>query len=234
MAKKYDAFEAHLRGLTGDTLRLTYDQIREYSGLGALPKSVYAYPHQYLSSSKSQPIPAAWQRAGWRKFNHNYDEQYIDLHRTVPLEAVTLADDTADDGVSNENRQLVSVKTRRGQPDFRARLLRAYGNTCAITGSTVAPLLEAAHIVPHAYETNYSTSNGLPLRADIHTLFDLHLIAIDPDGQVVVSGRLQGTEYAQYQFQRLKAFPEAPADQPSVEGLKRHHDLFLAIETEQY
>ncbi|MBH9723589.1 HNH endonuclease [Burkholderia contaminans] len=228
MAKGYDAFETHLRNLPEDTVRLTYEQIREYSGLEKLPKSVFVHAPQYLSNSKSQPIPAAWLRAGWRKFNHNYDEQYIDLHRAVPLEVVTLADETGDDGVDNENRQLVNVKTRRGQPDFRERLRHVYSDTCAITGSIVVPLLEAAHIVPHAHKTDYATSNGLLLRADIHTLFDMHLIAIDPDGQVVVSGRLQGTEYAQYQFQRLKAFPETPDDQPSLENLKRHHDLFLA------
>jgi len=230
MARKYDAFEAHLRSLPGDTLRLTYDQIREYSGLEKLAKSVSEHAHQYLSNSKSQPIPAAWLRAGWRKFNHNYHEQYIELHRAVPVEAVTLDDDAGDDGVNNENRQLVNVKTRRGQPDFRERLRRAYGDTCAITGSSVVPLLEAAHIVPHARKTNYSTSNGLLLRADIHTLFDMHLIAIDPEHQVVVSARLQGTEYAQYQFQGLVAFPENPADQPCLEELKRHHDLFLALQ----
>lgn len=228
MAKKYNAFEAHLRSLSGDTVRLTYDQIREHSGLEKLPKSVSDHAHQYLSNSKSQPIPAAWLRAGWRKFNHNYDEQYIDLHRAIPFDAATLVDDAGDDGVDNKNRQLVNIKTRRGQRDFRERLRRIYGDTCAISGSMVVPLLEAAHIVPHAHSTNYATSNGLLLRADIHTLFDMHLIAIDPDGQVVVSRRLQRTEYAQYQFQRLKAFPETPADQPSVERLKRHHDLFLA------
>lgn len=228
MAKKYDAFEVYLRSLPGDTVRITYDQIREHSGLEKLAKSVSEHAHQYLSNSESQPIPAAWLRAGWRKFNHNYDEQYIDLHRAVPLEAVTLPDDAGDDGVDNENRQLVNVKTRRGQPDFRKRLRRVYRDTCAITGSIVVPLLEAAHIVPHAHKTNYATSNGLLLRADIHTLFDMHLIGIDPDGQVVVSGRLQGTEYEQYHFQRLKAFPETPAHQPSLEKLKRHYDLFLA------
>ena len=228
MAKKYDAFEAYLRSLPGDTIRLTYDQIREYGGLEKLPKSVSEHAYQYLSNSKSQPIPAAWLRAGWWTFNHNYNEQYIDLHRSVPLEAVTLADDVGDDGVQNENRQLVNVKTRRGQRDFRERLRRAYGDTCAITGSIVVPLLEAAHIVPHAHKTNYATSNGLLLRADMHTLFDMHLIAVDSDGRVVVSGRLQGTEYAQYHLQRLKAFPQTPVDQPSSENLKRHHGRFLA------
>lgn len=234
MAKRYEHFEAYLTRLQGDTLRLTYDQIRELSGLRSLPRSVYDHPHQYLSSSTSQPIPAAWMRAGWRKFDHNYDDQYIDLHRAVPREATTLADETADDGDSNENPQLVLVKARRGQTNFRNRLLQAYGTTCAITGSEVVALLEAAHIVPHAQEPNYSTSNGLLLRADVHTLFDLHQISINSDCQVVVSRRLHNTEYAQYEWQHLKAFPKAPADQPSAKGLKRHLDMFLAIEAEQH
>lgn len=231
---RYDALEAHLRSLPGDTVRLTFDEINKLIAPHELPASAYVHPQQYLSSTKTQPIPAAWMRAGWKKSNHDFDQQYVELRRVVPLEAITLADDVGDDGLDNENRQFVNIKTRRGQADFRNRLRRAYGGTCAITGSTVTPLLEAAHIVPHALKTDYATSNGLLLRADIHTLFDLHLIAIDADGRVAVSRTLEGTEYAQYHGRCFVAFPVASDDQPSTDELKRHHDLFLAREDALY
>lgn len=226
----YKALEAYLRGLPSDNVKLTFDKINELIAPEELPASAYKHPQQYLSSSKTQPIPAAWMRAGWEKSNHNFDQWYVELRRVVPLESITLANDVGDDAVDNENRQLVNIKTRRGQTDFRNRLRIAYGGTCAITGSKVTALLEAAHIVPHALKTNYSTSNGLLLRADIHTLFDLHLIAVEAGGHVVVSRTLEGTEYAQYHGQRFVAFPEAPNDQPSADQLKRHHNLFLARE----
>ena len=74
-------------------------------------------------------------------------------------------------------RQIVS---RRGQPKFRARLLSAYVGRCAITGADAEAVLEAAHIRPYRGPESNALPNGLLLRADIHTLFDLALLAIDP------------------------------------------------------
>jgi len=42
--------------------------------------------------------------------------------------------------------QYGAIKIRRGQKDFREKLLRAYGSTCAVTGCKIVDLLEAAHI----------------------------------------------------------------------------------------
>ena len=61
----------------------------------------------------------------------------------------------------------------------------------------MAEVLEAAHITPdHGAETNHST-NGLLLRSDVHVLFDLGLIGIDPDTNLIVTAReLSDTSYA--------------------------------------
>ncbi len=75
---------------------------------------------------------------------------------------------------------MAQIKIRRGQPRFRQKLLKLYENTCIVTGCRIPELLEAAHILPHSEKNDYSLSNGLLLRADIHTLFDLGMIAIDP------------------------------------------------------
>ena len=88
-----------------------------------------------------------------------------------------------------------AIKTRRGQPEFRQALLSIFGGRCCITECSIEGVLEAAHIVPHSIDTNYSVTNGLLLRSDIHTLYDLNLVGIDRDGIVFVSSTLKESEY---------------------------------------
>ncbi|PZF75817.1 hypothetical protein DK847_16475 [Aestuariivirga litoralis] len=78
------------------------------------------------------------------------------------------------------NKVLREVRARRGQQRFRKGLIRRYGARCQITGCDITDLLEAAHIWPYRGDGDNHPGNGLLLRADIHTLFDLNLIAIDP------------------------------------------------------
>lgn len=98
--------------------------------------------------------------------------------------------------VDARDRVWGAIVRRRGQPAFRKALLAGYGRKCALTGCSVVEILEAAHVVPYkGVETNTS-ANGLLLRADIHTLFDMYLITIEPDTRrVLVSPSLAGTEY---------------------------------------
>jgi predicted restriction endonuclease len=64
----------------------------------------------------------------------------------------------------------------QGQPAFWDALLQAYERQCAITGCTVLQILEAAHIMPYMGKPTNRVDNGLLLRSDLHTLFDLGLI----------------------------------------------------------
>ena len=82
-------------------------------------------------------------------------------------------------------RVLREVVQRRGQKKFRNALLIAYSARCAITGCPVTPLLEAAHITPYLGPETNSITNGILLRADLHTLWDLGLIAVKPETQTV-------------------------------------------------
>ncbi|GAC1674405.1 MAG: hypothetical protein NVS9B2_23850 [Steroidobacteraceae bacterium] len=93
----------------------------------------------------------------------------------------------AEDGVAfrcsvadQRNLVLRSIRLRRGQQKFRRALLKRYGNACAVSGCRVEDILEAAHIWPYRSDEDNDPSNGLLLRADLHTLFDLNLLAIDP------------------------------------------------------
>ncbi|MCK8047163.1 HNH endonuclease [Shewanella sp. 1CM18E] len=103
-----------------------------------------------------------------------------------------------------------TIKMRRGQPAFRQALVSAYGNKCAVTGCRIEGLLEAAHIVPHCQGTNYEVSNGLLLRADIHTLYDIGLLTIAGDGTICLAEELNDDPtYAVIADKALINFPLA-------------------------
>lgn len=114
------------------------------------------------------------------------------------------------------------IAQRRGQKQFRTSLLAAYGRRCAVTTCSAAPALEAAHIATSAGADINSVSNGLLLRADIHTLFDLGFLAVhDRDHSVLVSPELDGTEYVELAAVRLR-LPSRTVDHPSESALRRH------------
>lgn len=139
----------------------------------------------------------------------------------------------ADDDISpgaDDARRLRMVLQRRGQEKFRADLIGAYGGKCAVTGTRIEELLEAAHIAPHAQGTNYRVTNGLLLRADIHTMYDLHLLSVDERYRVHLSKRLMMSEYRTLDGATLKVLPATTAQQPSALNLKARHERFLEIE----
>jgi HNH endonuclease len=73
-----------------------------------------------------------------------------------------------------------SVKERPGQAQFRKAVFARYNSVCCITNCSVYEALEAAHIDPHENALSDHPANGLPLRLDLHGLFDANHLAIDP------------------------------------------------------
>jgi len=119
-------------------------------------------------------------------------------------------------------RVVASIVQRQGQPQFRKSLLRNYGGRCAITGCDVPEALEAAHIIPYRGEDTNHPSNGILLRADLHTLFDLGFISIDPsEFKVQISSQLRGSAYDKFDGQKIN-IPEDKNYKPSIEALKQH------------
>lgn len=119
-------------------------------------------------------------------------------------------------------RVLAGIVRRQGQPAFRKALIDAYGGKCAITGCALTAILEAAHVHPYMGDHTNVVSNGLLLRTDIHTLFDLRLIAIDPETlKVLVSPELDGTDYEQLRGRVLSAVKQS-AQQVSANALNWH------------
>uniref|UniRef100_E6PXI8 HNH nuclease domain-containing protein n=1 Tax=mine drainage metagenome TaxID=410659 RepID=E6PXI8_9ZZZZ len=92
-------------------------------------------------------------------------------------------DDTRYTPTDGDQRQEVErqIRERRGQQHFRDMLRERHGDSCLVTGCTILAVLEAAHIKPYRGENDNHPENGLLLRSDIHTLFDLDLLGIEPD-----------------------------------------------------
>jgi HNH endonuclease len=132
--------------------------------------------------------------------------------------------DPSDGGVpeSDEDarrRALALIVRRRGQTAFRHALLDNYGGRCAATEENAAEVLEAAHIDPYRGAQSNIASNGILLRSDIHTLFDLNLIGVDESRKWVVSPRLAGTSYASLAGRPLR---EPTKSRPGAVRLARH------------
>lgn len=137
------------------------------------------------------------------------------------------------DGYDARLRVMRQIVARRGQKGFRDTLLSAYGRRCAVTECDVVDVLEAAHIIPYRGPESNSTANGLLLRADVHTLFDLQLISIEPsDLRVRVSKRLVGTHYERLEGKALR-LPELGYTPPSKDALSLPYGLFLTAEKDR-
>ncbi|MFG2102508.1 HNH endonuclease [Micromonospora echinaurantiaca] len=116
-------------------------------------------------------------------------------------------------------RRLAEITARQGQPDFRRRLLEAYGGRCAITGCDTEAALQAAHISPYDGPATNRVTNGLLLRADLHNLFDRGLIWVDEQFRVRV--KVEAAHYAQWHGEELRV-PARTADRPDAVALLAH------------
>lgn len=72
------------------------------------------------------------------------------------------------------------IKLRRGQRAFRDNLISRYGPRCMVSGCELLDVVEAAHISPYRGPSDHHVENGLLLRSDLHTLFDLNLLGVHP------------------------------------------------------
>lgn len=137
-----------------------------------------------------------------------------DFMRAVGIEVPPTADER------DFAQRLIAV--RRGQQSFRAGLLRAFDGACCVSGSRVEATLEAAHIRPYRGVASHDPGNGLLLRADLHTLFDLHLITVMPYGTVRIAPDLRGSEYEDFDERQVRR-PVDAVHAPSRAALTEHN-----------
>ena len=124
--------------------------------------------------------------------------------------------------IDGRQRIIASIVRRQGQPKFRAALIEAYRGRCAISDCDVTETLEAAHILPYHGPATNQLPNGLLLRGDLHTLFDLGLIAVDSSSrQILIAPPLAQTSYADLAGTKLRP-PREDAVKPSVPAIDHH------------
>lgn len=87
-----------------------------------------------------------------------------------------------------------------------------------VTGTALASVIDAAHIVPYNGAATNALSNGLLLRKDIHALFDAGLLTIGPDLVVYVSAGVDDPFYRSLDGKELSL--DAPPKM-SKEALRR-------------
>ncbi len=120
------------------------------------------------------------------------------------------------------------VPFRLAQQAFKAVVLNTYHGHCAVTGTKIRPVLQAAHIRPVTAGGENRVDNGLLLRSDVHTMFDGGYLAVDPSYRLRVSPRLRDEfgngEQFYAQAGRVIALPDRKVDRPHREFLEWHLD----------
>ena len=80
------------------------------------------------------------------------------------------------------------VKRRVHQPEFRARVISAYSDSCSICQLRHRELLDAAHIIPDSQpHSTAEVSNGLSLCKIHHAAYDRNFLGVDPDYAVHIN-----------------------------------------------
>lgn len=128
------------------------------------------------------------------------------------------------------------TRQRLHQPIFRARVLRAYGERCAMCRLRHPALLDAAHIIPDGQPLGDPVvPNGLSLCKIHHAAYDANLLGVRPDLTVAVAPKLSGEidgpmlrhglqEMAESQL----LVPRERIAQPDRERLAIRYEEFLA------
>ena len=123
-----------------------------------------------------------------------------------------------------DSRRYHKSLVRPEQAPFRLEVMEIFDSRCAITGCMTQDALEAAHVIPVSEGGGYDPDNGLLLRRDIHRLFDLNLVAIDPEClEVNISDRI-ADDYSQY----AETIVNLPDGGPTVCNFCRRWEQFLA------
>lgn len=185
-------------------------------------KQLWAEISPYCTTEETEPLTAS-----------NVNSSLVD-HPTSdtvpPVEDFNPTDEASEtqsnykfDGIDHREFVIRQIRERRGQPEFRSVLLQRCDNRCQITGTKLASVLEAAHIDPYRGPESHHESNGLLLRADVHTLFDLDLLGIEPTSLRI---ELHPEIREEYQPQLLSQLHSPNLFPPSNDALTRRYSCF--------
>lgn len=128
------------------------------------------------------------------------------------------------------------TRQRLHQRLFRARVLRAYGERCAMCRLHQPVLLDAAHIIPDGQPRGDPVvPNGLSLCKIHHAAYDANLLGVRPNLTIAVAPKLSREADGPMLRHGLQEMADAPLlvpraaiTQPDPERLAIRYDQFLA------
>lgn len=184
---------------------------------------------EFTGEDRSGVPKVSWRNRGESDFKSGVATAEFDVSARIESSEIDDFDDAGqfDPSGVKDQRDLViaAIKRRRGQPRFREELMRAYSRRCAFTNCAVEQVLEAAHIISYKGPDTNHVQNGLLLRADVHTLFDMQLVGVDVSGEapIVVLHESIRREAAYQGLHGSKVLlPKNDADRPSRRALEQH------------
>ena len=126
------------------------------------------------------------------------------------------------------------VNARYHQPLFRARVIHAYEERCAVCRLPFTELLEAAHIRPDSQGGSTKISNGMSLCKIHHGAYDADIIGISPDYTIHVRDSILATfdgptlqhSIKEMDGEVLRQIPKETTSKPDRELLAERFDKF--------
>ena len=133
--------------------------------------------------------------------------------------------------IYNQNNPKYLKEYRDKQNDFRKSLIKKY-TCCIISGTRSEYEIEAAHIIPYCEGKkdiyNFSESNGLLLKSNLHKTFDKFLWSINPDTFCIevknISSDILG-EINDYKNKKVQQLDET--DIKLKKNLTNHYNKFI-------
>lgn len=136
-----------------------------------------------------------------------------------------------------EERELYeTTRRRRRAADFKAAVLKAYAEQCAVCAFSVrlegtVLAVEAAHIHWHSHAGPSVVRNGIALCALHHRLFDRGAFTLDDSLVIRISTQAAGHGHhdalGRFNGTALTVVPDTDADRPASEFLSWHRRLVL-------
>ena len=162
--------------------------------------------------SQTEPLPAEITFEEWKP-----DENWRDIRNSL-------------------NKTVQEVTERPGATAFREMVLAEYDNQCTVTGIRAVEAIEIAHIVPYYGPASDEIQNAVPLRSDIHKLFDKGLMRIKYDDSTrkyyILIHDYVMADYAKYHGSKLilpKDLMSVPSKSALVEQQKIHKNMWQII-----
>lgn len=126
------------------------------------------------------------------------------------------------------------AKIRGKLRGFRDSVLASCKNQCVVCGTKLRPLLDAAHLSPYATDklNRANPANGLCICKYCHSAMDNRLIAIKPNGELLVSN-LVSDQVANFHFQNLSTEYRAKlithADPKFLNKILEHYENYHKV-----